>query len=254
MLTLVDATPGGGLAAARREPLRLPRRRGLQVADLAARDGVDDGRARSASTSILPGARGLVRGRRRPTRPTSGRRCGWPTTRAGSTPPPPGSRGSAALPALELLDAVGVEAIHEHDVGLANRFRAGLGLEPGNSAIVSPVARRRGALRAAGIQAAQPGGQAAGRLPPLQRRRGRRPGGRRPLNVTSPKASPRWRREGELAPGRRNPFRSPRRRPPQPARARCAAASRASSAGTSSCRRAASSWPGAGSPGPAWRR
>jgi selenocysteine lyase/cysteine desulfurase len=62
-----------------------------------------------------------------------------------------------ALPALELLNAVGVEAIHEHNVGLANRFRADLGLEPSNSAIVSvewPGALER--LRAAGIQAAEP--------------------------------------------------------------------------------------------------
>ncbi len=35
-----------------------------------------------------------------------------------------------ALPALELLNEIGIEAIHAHDVGLANRFRAGLGLEP----------------------------------------------------------------------------------------------------------------------------
>ena len=40
-------------------------------------------------------------------------------------------------PALELLLEVGVEAIHSHDVGLANRFRAGLGLEASDSAIVS---------------------------------------------------------------------------------------------------------------------
>ena len=32
------------------------------------------------------------------TRRTSGRRCGWPTRPAGSTPPPPGSRGSARCP------------------------------------------------------------------------------------------------------------------------------------------------------------
>ena len=64
-----------------------------------------------------------------------------------------------ALPALELLNAVGVEAIHEHNVGLANRFRAGLGLEPSNSAIVSvewPGGLER--LRAAGMQAAEPAG------------------------------------------------------------------------------------------------
>jgi selenocysteine lyase/cysteine desulfurase len=64
------------------------------------------------------------------------------------------------LPALELVGAIGVEAINAHDVGLANRFRAGLGLEPSNSAIVSadvPGARER--LEAAGIVAAERGGR-----------------------------------------------------------------------------------------------
>ena len=42
-----------------------------------------------------------------------------------------------AAPAIELLGEVGIEAIHSHDVGLANRFRAGLGMEPGDSAIVA---------------------------------------------------------------------------------------------------------------------
>jgi selenocysteine lyase/cysteine desulfurase len=42
----------------------------------------------------------------------------------------------AAL-AIELLGEVGIETIHAHDVGLANRFRAGLGMEPGDSAIVA---------------------------------------------------------------------------------------------------------------------
>jgi selenocysteine lyase/cysteine desulfurase len=63
-------------------------------------------------------------------------------------------------PALELVDAIGVEAIHAHDVGLANRFRAGLGLERSDSAIVSadvPGARER--LEAAGIVAAERGGR-----------------------------------------------------------------------------------------------
>ena len=40
-------------------------------------------------------------------------------------------------PAIELLAQVGVEVIWEHAVGLANRFRAGLGMEPGDSAIVA---------------------------------------------------------------------------------------------------------------------
>ena len=62
-------------------------------------------------------------------------------------------------PALELLEQIGVEAIHDHDLGLANRFRAGVGLEPGNSAIVCadlPGAAER--LERAGIIAAVRGG------------------------------------------------------------------------------------------------
>jgi selenocysteine lyase/cysteine desulfurase len=42
-----------------------------------------------------------------------------------------------AVPALRLLERVGVASIHAHDLRLANRFRAGLGLPPGDSAIVS---------------------------------------------------------------------------------------------------------------------
>jgi selenocysteine lyase/cysteine desulfurase len=60
-----------------------------------------------------------------------------------------------AAPALELLEEIGVEAIHDHDVALANRFRAGVGLEPSNSAIVTtnvPGAAER--LERAGIRAA----------------------------------------------------------------------------------------------------
>lgn len=40
-------------------------------------------------------------------------------------------------PALEVLRSVGVEAIHHHDLSLANRFRAGVGLGESDSAIVS---------------------------------------------------------------------------------------------------------------------
>jgi selenocysteine lyase/cysteine desulfurase len=58
-------------------------------------------------------------------------------------------------PALELIEQIGVERIHEHDVALANRFRAGMGLDPGDSAIVS-VDVEAGAekLERAGIRAA----------------------------------------------------------------------------------------------------
>ena len=43
----------------------------------------------------------------------------------------------AAGPAVSLLTQVATQRLHRHALGLANRFRAGVGLEPGNSAIVS---------------------------------------------------------------------------------------------------------------------
>lgn len=60
-----------------------------------------------------------------------------------------------AAPALELVEQIGVAAIHDHDVGLANRFRAGLGMAPGDSAIVATtVTGAAERLAAAGIRAA----------------------------------------------------------------------------------------------------
>ncbi|MFI7132657.1 aminotransferase class V-fold PLP-dependent enzyme [Nonomuraea sp. NPDC050153] len=58
-----------------------------------------------------------------------------------------------AAPAIELLNELGIERIRDHDVALANRFRAGLGLEPSDSAIVSVDAPGE-RLEAAGIRAA----------------------------------------------------------------------------------------------------
>jgi selenocysteine lyase/cysteine desulfurase len=63
-------------------------------------------------------------------------------------------------PALELIERIGVPAIHDHNLGLANRYRAGIGLEPGDSAIVSadlPGGFER--LERAGIVAAMRGGR-----------------------------------------------------------------------------------------------
>ena len=60
-----------------------------------------------------------------------------------------------AAPALELLEEIGVERIRDHDVALANRFRAGLGMDQSDSAIVSasvPSAQEK--LERAGIRAA----------------------------------------------------------------------------------------------------
>jgi selenocysteine lyase/cysteine desulfurase len=61
--------------------------------------------------------------------------------------------GTAA--ALDVVEQIGIDAIGRHDVELANRFRAGLGLSESDSAIVSvdrPGADTR--LAAAGIRAA----------------------------------------------------------------------------------------------------
>ncbi|MBO0868648.1 MAG: aminotransferase class V-fold PLP-dependent enzyme [Micromonosporaceae bacterium] len=67
-----------------------------------------------------------------------------------------------AAPALDLLAGVGPRALHEHAVRLTNRFRAGAGLPPGDSAIVSLAvdAGAAEALRAARIA----GAMRAGRL------------------------------------------------------------------------------------------
>jgi selenocysteine lyase/cysteine desulfurase len=66
----------------------------------------------------------------------------------------------ATAAALDVVERIGVDAIHEHDVALANRFRAGLGLGPSNSAIVfcdSEDAADK--LERAGIRAAVRGGR-----------------------------------------------------------------------------------------------
>jgi selenocysteine lyase/cysteine desulfurase len=65
------------------------------------------------------------------------------------------------VPSLELIERTGVEAIRAHDVGLANRLRDGLGMAPGDSAIVcvdAPGAAER--LAAAGVRASTRAGAA----------------------------------------------------------------------------------------------
>ena len=64
-----------------------------------------------------------------------------------------------AAPALELLCEVGVEAIHAHDLSLANALRERLGMAPSDSAIVSLQHEGgEGDLRAAGVRCAMRGG------------------------------------------------------------------------------------------------
>jgi selenocysteine lyase/cysteine desulfurase len=66
----------------------------------------------------------------------------------------------ATTPAIEFLEQVGVEQIRHHNVALANRFCEGLGLPPGDSAIVSAdVPDAEAKLAAADVRAAVRGGR-----------------------------------------------------------------------------------------------
>lgn len=68
---------------------------------------------------------------------------------------------AGTAPALEFVEQVGVKAIHDYDVTLANRLRAGLGVPAGDSPIVSvplpPDAQQR--LAAADVRSAVRAGQ-----------------------------------------------------------------------------------------------
>lgn len=67
----------------------------------------------------------------------------------------------AQAQSLELLNEVGVTALHAHSVGLANDFRAGVGLDASNSAIVSLTIDEdaRGRLSDSGIAASMRDGR-----------------------------------------------------------------------------------------------
>ena len=66
----------------------------------------------------------------------------------------------ATAQSLATIESIGVDAIHDHDVSLANRFRAGLGLEPSDSAIVmSDAPDAASKLEEAGVRAAVRGGR-----------------------------------------------------------------------------------------------
>ena len=86
-----------------------------------------------------------------------------------------------AFPALQLLNEVGIDAIHAHNVGLANHFRERLGLGPSNSAIVTvEIPGGVEKLRAAGMQAAQRGTACGSGSTSTTRRRTPRPSRHRP--------------------------------------------------------------------------
>ena len=67
---------------------------------------------------------------------------------------PPWFDIAAAVESLEFLHRTGVDEVNRHSVGLANRFREGMGLPPSNSAIVAVETENGQALKDAGFVAA----------------------------------------------------------------------------------------------------
>lgn len=73
---------------------------------------------------------------------------------------PPWFSFAAAAPALEFLADLGVERVGDHAIGLANRFRGQLGIEPSNSPIVSVDVDAEGEFERAGIKTSARAGKA----------------------------------------------------------------------------------------------
>ena len=151
--------PGLRLAPARRVRVRRRRRGGLQVAALAARHRVHGGRTGTARRG-RPHRRRLVRRRGRARdvlRRAAAARDRRPPARHLARLAQLGRRGTRARAARG--DRRRARSTRTTST-LANRFRAGLGLEPGDSAIVFvdvPDAAAR--LERAGIRAAVRGGR-----------------------------------------------------------------------------------------------
>ena len=177
---------GRGLAPVRRGAVRRRRRPRLQVDAVAARHGVhgDPARAPRRRSFRTPpaGTPARIRSRR-----SSARRSASPTSARRLDTSPAWFMWVATAPALATIEEIGVDAIHEHDVGLANRFRAGLGLEPGQ--LGDRVLRHRGRCgeaRARRDPRCRPRREAADVVARLQHDRRRRADARRALGLSGP--------------------------------------------------------------------
>ena len=165
---------GERLAAARRRPLRLRGSERVQVAAEPARDelhGDPPAGAERLRPCVSPaGTRATSR-----SPPTTARRCGWRADARRFDLSPAWLSWVGAAPALALLEEVGVEAIHAHDVGLAE-----------------PLPRGAWACRRATRRSCRCG-RAAGRAPARGRRDGDRARGLDALLVaTSTRRRPTW--------------------------------------------------------------
>ena len=96
-----------------------------------------------------PGGRRLVRRRGRPLELLRAAAAPRRPTPAAWTPRRRGSRGSEPSRLSSCSRRSASTPIHAHDVGLANDFRAGLGLPPATRRSSASTARRRGGPRSA---------------------------------------------------------------------------------------------------------
>ena len=154
VLTLVDATQAAGwlpleadrfdfLVAAGYKWLISPRGTAWMTVAPERLDAIRAARPRAGSPATTC------------TRRTSGRRCGWPTTPAGSTPPPPGSRGSARCRRSSCWSEWASTRSTSTTCAWRTTSARAIDLQPSNSAIVSiELPGDIDALRAAGVQAA----------------------------------------------------------------------------------------------------
>ena len=147
--------PGVRLAAVRRDPRRRGRRRGVQVADVAARHRRSPTWRPAMRERMRPVAAGWYAGEDPHESVLRAAAAAGQATRAGSTSRRPGSAGSAPRPRWSWSRRSAWRAIHAHDVALANRFLTGLGRRPATARSSPSTCRApRSGSAAAGVRAA----------------------------------------------------------------------------------------------------
>ena len=144
------------------------------------------------------------------TRRTTARRCGWRSPRAASTSRRPGSAGSPRRRRSSWSRRIGVGAIHDHNVALANRFLAGLGQPPARQRDRDRRrAGRRGAARRGGRTGSGARRSGPRLVPRLHHRARRRHGPRRARGLMPARPAAGGGRWVDVDPGAPSPSGSP---------------------------------------------